>query len=264
MKKLDRKRFLQSTAAVMIFVGFWHLASVTGLFGRVAAEFSLLLLPTPVTVFKTVVEMILSGYLWEHLSISLLRVAGGFLLAAVIAIPLGLGMALSQTFNSFTDPFIKIFSPIPGIAWVPLAILWFGLGDRAAIFIITIGSIFPIIMNTIQGVQDVDQHLVDASRMMGASSWQVLRRVFMPSLIPYLITGLRIGLGFAWRVVIAAEMVGVPKGIGYMLSVGRSTGRTDITIVTMVCLGVLMLLLERFIFVPLEKHTLFWRTPIKV
>jgi NitT/TauT family transport system permease protein/taurine transport system permease protein/sulfonate transport system permease protein len=154
---------------------------------------------------------------------------------------------------------VRIFSPIPGVAWIPLAILWYGLGDQAAIFIITVSAVSPILLNTIQGVRDVDPNLVDAARTMGATRWQVIRRVTFPSVIPYLITGFRTGLGFAWRVVIAAEMVGVPKGIGYMLAVGRSTGHTEVTIVTMVCLGLLMLIVEELVFAPLEKRTSSWR-----
>jgi ABC-type nitrate/sulfonate/bicarbonate transport system permease component len=161
--------------------------------------------------------------------------------------------------NNFAEPLVRIFSPIPGGAWVPLAILWFGLGDEAAIFIIAVGSIFPVLLNTIQGVQDVDTHLINAARIMGASHSQIVRRVMFPSLVPYLVTGFRTGLGFAWRVVIAAELVGVPKGIGYMLTIGRSTGRTEVTIVTMIVLGVLMLTVEEIVFAPLEQLTSSWR-----
>ena len=154
-----------------------------------------------------------------------------------------------------------MLSPIPGVAWVPIAILWFGLGDEAAVFIIAIGSIFPILLSTVQGVHDVDGRLVDAARTMGATRWQILRRVMLPGLVPFLVTGFRNGLSFAWRVVIAAEMVGIPKGIGYMLTVGRSTGHTEITIVTMLILGALMLLCDELIFSPLQSYTDAWRRP---
>lgn len=257
-------RYIQGGIGLVLFLAAWHVASTTGLFGRIDPEYSLLLLPPPLIVLRAIVETAQDGTLWGNVSVSIVRVTIGFCLAVLIGIPLGLGMALSRVCNNFSEPFVRIFSPIPGIAWVPLAILWFGLGDKAAIFIITIGSVFPIIINTVQGVRDVDAHLVDAARMMGANHLQVMRRVMLPSLIPYLITGFRIGLGFAWRVVIAAEMVGVPKGIGYMLNVGRSTGRTDITIVTMVTLGVLMLVVEELIFAPLENRTRFWKRPVTV
>jgi ABC-type nitrate/sulfonate/bicarbonate transport system permease component len=257
-------RYAQGGAGLVLFLVAWHVASTTGLFGRIEPEYSLLLLPTPETVLRAILETAADGSLWGNVSVSIVRVTIGFLLAVLIGIPLGLAMALSPLFNNFAEPFVRLFSPIPGIAWVPLAILWFGLGDKAAIFIITLGSIFPIVINTIQGVRHVDAHLVDAARMMGAGRWQILRRVMLPSVIPYLVTGFRLGLGFAWRVVIAAEMVGVPKGIGYLLNVGRSTGRTDITIVTMVTLGVLMLVVEELIFAPLENRTRFWRRSVSV
>jgi NitT/TauT family transport system permease protein/taurine transport system permease protein/sulfonate transport system permease protein len=259
MKKLSFSRFWQGALAIAGFFLLWHLASTTGMFGKMSPEYSLLLLPPPAIVFKAFGEMIWSGYLWNQLSVSLVRVLIGFALSVAIAVPLGIGMATSPAMNNVAEPFVRIFSPIPGVAWVPLAILWFGLGDKAAIFIITVGSVFPIILNTVQGVRDVDQRLIDAARMMGATHWQIIRRVMLPSLIPYLITGFRTGLGFAWRVVIAAEMVGVPKGIGYMLTVGRSTGRTEVTIVTMITLGLMMLIVEEFVFAPLEARTRSWR-----
>jgi ABC-type nitrate/sulfonate/bicarbonate transport system permease component len=259
MRKQSLNRFWQGGLALAAFLLLWQTASVTGMFGRMSPEYSLFLLPPPKVVFLALAEMIRTGYLWDNLSISIVRVMIGFALSVFIGLPLGIGMAISPTVNNLAEPFVRIFSPIPGVAWVPLAILWFGLGDEAAIFIITVGAIFPILLNTMQGVHDVDTHLVDAARMMGATRWQVIRRVMLPSLVPYLVTGFRTGLGYAWRVVIAAEMVGVPKGIGYMLTIGRSTGRTEITIVTMIVLGVLMLVVEELIFAPLERRTGAWR-----
>jgi NitT/TauT family transport system permease protein/taurine transport system permease protein/sulfonate transport system permease protein len=261
MSRSSFQRLWQGASTILIVVALWQVASGTGLFGRTSPEYARLLLPPPAVVVASLVEMIRSGYLLDNVSISVLRVVSGFLLAVLIAVPLGIAMAISTTVHNLTEPIVRLLSPIPGVAWVPLAILWFGLGDQAAIFIITIGSIFPILLNTAQGVQDADQRLIDAARTMGATRWQILRRVLLPGLVPYLVTGFRTGLSFAWRVVIAAEMVGVPKGIGYMLTIGRSTGQTEITIVTMLVLGVLMMIMEELIFVPLESHTNAWRLP---
>jgi ABC-type nitrate/sulfonate/bicarbonate transport system permease component len=253
------RRSWQGALSLAAFLLLWHTASATGLFGRTSPAFARLLLPPPAETFAALWRMAVSGYLWEHLSISLLRVAAGFGISVLVAVPLGILMAVSPSASNTFEPLVRIFSPIPGVAWVPLAILWFGLGDRAAIFIITAGAVFPILLNTIQGVRDVDANLVDAARTMGATRWQIVRRVMLPSLVPYLVTGFRTGLGFAWRVVIAAEMVGVPKGIGYMLAMGRSTGHTEITVVTMICLGVLMFAIEETCFGPLERRTQPWR-----
>jgi ABC-type nitrate/sulfonate/bicarbonate transport system permease component len=253
----------QGTLTIGCGLLLWHVASNTGLFGRTTPEYSRLLLPPPSVVFSSLVEMIRSGYLLDNLSISILRVVAGFLIAVVIAVPLGISMALWPAIHNFANPIVRLLSPIPGVAWVPIAILWFGLGDEAAIFIIAIGSIFPILLNTIQGVHDTDQRLVDAARTMGATHWQVIQRVMLPGLVPYLVTGFRTGLSFAWRVVIAAELVGVPKGLGYMLTVGRSTGQTEITLVTMLVLGALMIAFEELIFSPLAVYTNAWRSPTR-
>ncbi len=255
-------RLLLSTAALAGFIGLWHAASVTGLFGRLPPAYASLLLPRPGRVWAALRESAASGYLWEQLSVSLGRVAIGFAVSVAIGVPLGLAVALSPAADAVIDPFVRVFSPIPGVAWVPLAILWFGLGDRAAVFIITVGSVFPILLSTAQGVRAVDRTLVDAAQMMGARLHQLLRRVVLPSVVPFLVTGFRLGLGFAWRVVIAAEMVGVPRGIGYMLNVGRSTGHTEVTFMTIGILGALMIVAEELVFAPLERRTSHWRPAV--
>jgi ABC-type nitrate/sulfonate/bicarbonate transport system permease component len=263
MRGAKFRRLWQGALTLVLALALWQVASNTGLFGRTSPEYSRLLLPPPSVVVSSLIEMIRSGYLLDNVSISILRVLCGFVIAVIIAVPLGILMALSSTIHNLADPLVRLISPIPGVAWVPIAILWFGLGDEAAIFIIAIGSIFPILLSTIQGVEDTDKRLIDAARTMGATQWQITRRVLLPGLVPYLVTGFRTGLSFAWRVVIAAEMVGVPKGLGYMLTVGRSTGRTEITIVTMLVLGVLMVVFEELIFTPLASYTDAWRSPAR-
>ncbi len=259
MQAAKWKRLWQGGLSLFLALALWDIASNTGIFGHTTAEYSRLLLPPPSAVLTTFVEITRSGYLFDNVSISILRVLAGFLLAVIIAVPLGVFMALSSTVNNLADPVVRLLSPIPGVAWVPLAILWFGLGDGAAVFIITIGSIFPILLNTVQGIRDADKRLIDAARTMGATPSQIVLRVLVPGLMPYLVTGFRTGLSFAWRVVIAAEMVGVPKGLGYMLTVGRSTGHTEITIVTMLVLGILMVAVEELVFGPLVSYTDAWR-----
>jgi ABC-type nitrate/sulfonate/bicarbonate transport system permease component len=261
MQSAQAKRLWQGALSLFVVLALWHVASNTGIFGRTTPEYSRLLLPPPAAVLSSLIEMVRSGYLLDNVSISILRVLAGFLIAVFIAVPLGVFMALSSTVHNLADPIVRLLSPIPGVAWVPIAILWFGLGDEAAIFIIAIGSMFPILLSTIQGIRDTDKRLIDAARTMGASQWQVVHRVLLPGLIPYLVTGFRTGLSFAWRVVIAAEMVGVPKGLGYMLTVGRSTGKTEVTLVTMLVLGILMVAVEELIFSPLVSHTDEWRSP---
>ncbi len=258
-KNSTRSKVFYAAASLGLFLAVWQLASLTGLFGRYPVRLMSLFLPSPVQVAGTFGELISSGELWRHVGVSIYRVAVGFLIAAAIGIPLGAAMARYRRVYDFFEPVLRLFQPIPGVAWVPLAIIWFGLGDRAAIFIIVVGSVFPILLNTIQGLRDVDSVLVKAALTAGAQHWHVLTKVIVPSVIPYLVTGFRLGVGFAWRVVLAAEMVGVPSGLGYMLTLGRGVGRTDITLVTMVTLGVIMFLTEQLFFIPLEGRTLRWK-----
>ena len=252
----------QATLSIAILLLIWTIASNTGIFGRVSVKASKFLLPPPTKVFQSMYEMTMSGYLIKNIWISMQRVITGFVIAVVIGLPVGIGMGMSKTINNFLNPILKLFSPIPGVAWVPLAILWFGLGSNAAIFIITVGSISPIIINTLQGVRDVDKKLLQALKTMDASKLQVIRWCIVPSIIPYIVSGFKLGLGFAWRVVIAAELVGVPDGLGFVLNVGRNTGDTAVTIVTIICLGVIMIIMEQLFFAPIEKITRFWRVQV--
>lgn len=252
--------FLEGVAAVLLLIAIWNVASATGIFGHVSIKSSQLLLPPPSKVFRSIYEMTISGYLVKNIWISLLRVMKGFLLAVAIGIPVGIAMGLSSHVYNFLNPLFRIISPIPGVAWVPLAILWFGLGDRAAIFIITVGSVSPIIVNTLQGVKDVDPILLQALDTMGATKLQAVTKCIIPSIIPHIVSGFRLGMGFAWRVVIAAELVGVPNGMGYVLNVGRSTGKTEVTIVTILCLGAIMIVMDEVLFSPIEKLTKNWKS----
>ncbi len=253
------KRILEEVIAIIAFLILWKAASSTGIFGRVSIRSSELLLPPPEKVVRSIVEMFASGYIEWHLWVSLWRVLRGFFLAVCIGVPVGILMGMSRDARACLNWLFRLFSPIPGVAWVPLAILWFGLGDKAAIFIITVGSLSPIVVNTMQGVEDVDPNLRQALMTMGATKMQIVTRCVIPSIIPHVISGFRLGLGFAWRVVIAAEMVGVPDGLGYVLNIGRSTGKTEVTVVTILLLGVMMILMEEVIFATLERRVSHWR-----
>lgn len=254
------KPFLQGCLGIAGIVLLWVIASKTGIFGRIDQDRAQLLLPMPATVAGELADMLKSGYLLSNIWVSMQRVLAGFGIAAAIGLPLGIFMGMSETVRNCVYPVVRFFSPIPGVAWVPLAILWFGLGDRAAVFIIVMGSLSPIIVNTLQGVRDVDPKLYDVMHMMEASRWQIIWHCVIPSIIPHILSGFKLGLGFAWRVVIAAEMVGVPKGMGYVLSVGRSTANTSVTLITIISLGVIMMLMEEVLFRILEERTGKWKT----
>lgn len=249
------KEILLGACSLLAILVLWQLASVTGIFGKYTPEKGALLLPSPLFVVRRMLELVVNGYLPQNIWISCKRVLAGFAIAVAVGSPMGILMARSHTIKCLLKPVFNILSPIPGVAWVPLAILWFGLGNDAAIFIIIVGSITPIVTNTFQGVESVEKKLEDVLKMLKASKVQVLRFLILPSVIPYLVTGFKLGMGFAWRVVIAAEMVGVPQGIGYVLNSGRSTGQTEITFITIISLFLIMTFFEKCLFAPLERLT---------
>ena len=258
MKKLTS--IIEGVIAIVALLAIWQIASTTGMFGRVSVRASQLLLPAPIKVFKSIYEMVISGYLLSNLLVSIIRVLKGFALAVVIGIPVGILMGTNKHFYNFINPIFRLIAPIPGVAWVPLAILWFGLGDSAAVFIITMGSLSPIITNTLQGVKSVDPILIQALDTMSATRLQKVTKCIIPSIIPHIVSGFQLGFGFAWRVVIAAELVGVPNGLGYVLNTGRSTGQTDITIVTILCLGFIMFFTDQFLFKSISNLTRNWQS----
>ncbi len=164
---------------------------------------------------------LLSGELWQDAYASMSRVIGGFLIGGVLALPLGLLMGANKTAYKLCDPLLQILRPIPPIAYIPLAILWFGLGNPPAFFLISIGSFFPILMNTIAGVQNVDGIYLRAARNLGAGQLTLFRRVILPAAAPYILSGARIGMGTAFIVVIVAEMIAVTNGLGYRILEAR-------------------------------------------
>lgn len=186
------------------------------------------------------------------------RVAKGFMLAIVIGVPLGIAIGWSKLVASLVDPTIQWLRPVPITAWLPISIAIFGIRDFGAIFLITIGAFYPIVINTTQGARDVDKNWIRAALMMGASPLSTLRRVVLPAAMPSIFTGLRIGLGIAWTAVIVAEMVAVKSGLGYVLWDAYYVGRMDIVIADMVSIGLLGYVSDRLI-VALEHWVLKWR-----
>lgn len=257
MKK--NKSIILGGCMILLVLLLWQIASDTGIFGKYDIDRGRLMLPSPLFVFKRMIELLLNGYLLEHIWISFKRVMVGFLCAVLLGFPLGVLMGRKENIKLFIQPIFKILAPIPGVAWVPLSILWFGLGDDAAIFIIAVSAITPIVTNIIQGVESINSNYENLFATLKASRWQVIKFLVIPSVIPYVVTGFKLGLGYAWRVVIAAEMVGVPNGMGYVLNLGRSTAQTEITFITIIVLCFMLTIMEKFLFAKLENITNIWK-----
>ena len=201
------------------------------------------LLPPPTAVAKAAWDLLLSGELLRHLRDSLRREFTAFLWA-VTAIPLGIAMGWWRAVNEQLDPVTEILRPIPPLAWIPLSILWFGVGDTQNQFIIFLGIFFPILLNTITGVRGVDPNLVRAARCLGSSEAAVLRRVVLHAALPQIVTGVRIGLGVGWMALVAAELVGANSGLGFLINDARTLLRTDVVIVGMITIGLVGLVLD--------------------
>lgn len=175
---------------------------------------------------------------------SLGRVIVGFLVGAILALPLGLVMGASERVYQLMNPLIQVLRPIPPIAYIPLSIVWFGLGNPPAIFLIALGAFFPVLMNTIAGVRQVDGIYIRAARNLGANQWALFTRVILPAATPYILAGIRIGIGTAFIVVIVAEMIAVPDGLGYRILEAREYLWSDKIIAGMITIGLLGLMID--------------------
>ncbi len=216
--------------------------------------------PTPWKVVTGTVELIEDGTLWMHIGSSLYRVATGFLLAVAVAVPLGLWMGWVRGAYLTLNPLFQILRPISPIAWIPIAILWFGVGNASPIFLIFISSVFPMIVQTIVGVQTIERRYLRAAENFGVSNYTLFRQVVIPAVLPQILVGMRVGLGVAWLVVVAAEMIALRSGLGYLIMDSRNAGnRYDLVIAGMIIIGLIGLLLDGIMRL-LEGHRLVrWR-----
>jgi len=216
--------------------------------------------PTPWQVVAGALELARDGTLWEHIGASLFRVGTGFGLALVVAIPLGLWMGWVSGVYRTLNPIFQMLRPISPIAWIPLAILWFGVGDVSPIFLIFISSVFPMIVQTTSGVHTIERRYLRAAANFGVSRSVLFRRVVIPAVLPEIIVGMRIGIGVAWLVVVAAEMIALRSGLGYLIMDSRNAGnRYDLVIASMIIIGVIGLLLDGITRLLERLKTVKWR-----
>ncbi len=201
-------------------------------------------LPLPSEIFAALQQLLHSGALFSHLAASMLRVFAGYLIALTLALPLGLLMGCSEKTLLLMRPTAEMLRTVSPIAWIPLAILWFGIGNIPAIFIISITCFFPMLVTTINAVQTVDPLYRKIARDFGASRAQELYTVIIPAALPPIAIGLRISLGIAWLVIVAAEMVGMRSGLGYLISDSRNMLRTDLVMASMIVIGAAGCLLD--------------------
>jgi NitT/TauT family transport system permease protein len=188
-----------------------------------------------------------SGTLTTHLLASMSRVYGGFALAALFALPIGLMIGRMPTARMLLDPFLQVMRPIPVTAWLPLSMILFGLGARSAFALVCLGAFYPILLNTVFGVRAVDPKLFEAASMLGCQGNAQFYKVVLPAAVPSIFTGLRLGLGLAWFVIVVGEMTGVPQGLGAVIMDGRTLSRTELVICGMIVIGIAGYLSDRVV-----------------
>lgn len=212
--------------------------------------------PSVGMVGAAAMDSIRDGTLIWHIGSSLMRVGLGTIIGVALAVPLGIAMGVSPGVSAFLTPLFRFFSVLAGIAWIPIATLWFGYGFGAIIFVIVNAVFFVVAYNTLLGVSTIPRSLRNAAASLGAGRWAILTQVLLPGALPNIVTGIRTGLGFAWRGLIAAEMIATNVGLGYMLFVARDFYRTEVIILGMIIIGSIWLLIDRMLLVPLERATI--------
>lgn len=235
---MGSRRTILSLAGVAALFAVWQTISFLGIFPRG-------LLPSPIAVSAAVFELWERGVLLRHITDSLYRFFIGYALAVMLGVPFGLLAGWSRRLHALIEPLLQILRPISPIAWLPLAILWFGIGDRPTIFIIFLAAFFPVTLSAISAVKNVDPSLLRVARNFGADSGQMLVKIVAPAAFPYIAAGLHMALGAAWVFLVAGEMVGVRSGLGFLIIDGRNQVRYDLVLASMVIIGILGLTIDR-------------------
>ena len=253
------ERLRTTGLALIVPIGlliFWHIiVKVSGT----------RLVPTPYGVFLMMWDFAFGGVYDDAFSASLPihfwksveRVYGGFLCAALVGIPLGLMIGRTRVIRIMLDPMLSLLRPIPVTAWLPLSMIFFGLGAKSAIFLVFLGAFYPILLNTIFGVKSVDPRLFEAAEMLGCSGSQLFRSVVLPAALPNIFNGLRLGASFAWILIVVGEMTGVPEGLGADIMDGRSLSRTDLVITGMIIIGLTGFVSDRILLL-VSNYFLRW------
>jgi sulfonate transport system permease protein len=250
-RKRSKANWTKGLILPTVMVILWELFSRVGFFPAN-------LLPAPSTVIATIGDLALSGELFEHIGITLYRVFLGFLIGSAFATLLGSLTGYSRLIHQLLDPLLQALRNIPSLAWVPLFILWMGIYETSKIMLIAVGVFFPVYLNLMSGVQGVDRKLVEVGQIYRLNGFQLIRRVFLPATLPSYIVGLRNGLGLGWMFVVAAEIMGASKGLGFLLVDGEATGRPSVIIASILLFAIFGKLTDTVLAV-VGKRLLHWQ-----
>lgn len=203
------------------------------------------LLPTPLATVRAILELAEKGLLTKYIIASLFRVTWGYVAALILAVPIGVTLGLWRSGETAINPILQILRPISPLAWIPIAILWFGVGDTAAIFLIFLASFLPLTLATVNAVHNIEEVHLRAGENFGLTKSELIKTVIIPAILPQLIVGMRITLGIAWLVVVAAEMIAVNSGLGFLIIDARNAGnRYDLVVAGMILIGAIGVVLD--------------------
>lgn len=246
-KNIARKTVLGLIVPIVIVI-LWFLVTT---FGSVPSS----LLPSLPMVGAAFREMITTKQLQEDLWISLGRVVKGFLASSLLGMFLGSLMGMSKHVKELLLPTITVIRQIPMVAWIPLIILWAGIGEKSKVIIIMIAAVFPVLVNTLSGISSTPEGYVEVSRLYKLSRWETFVKVYLPHALPQILVGLKLGLGVSWMAVVASELIAASTGIGYRMNEARSLMRSDKVIVCMIVIGIIGILMDKLISVIFDKFT---------
>lgn len=247
---INEKWLYGSLIPLILLIG-WEIAGRTNL---IEAH----LLPIPSVILQSIYTMAVDGTLWGHMGTTLIRVFVGFFIGTAAAIIIGSFVGYTKIFEYLLDPMIQAFRSIPSLAWVPLFILWMGIGETSKVALIAVGVFFPVYLNMVAGIRGVDRKLIEVGRIYGFSSFEIVRKIILPAALPSFLTGIRSGLGLGWMFVVAAEIMGASKGLGYLLTLGQNTYSADVIIGSILLFAVLGKLTD-WILKMIEERSLKWQ-----
>lgn len=253
-EKMKNKFFvlIENIILILFIVLVWYIITERG-------DISTILLPSPRMIGNTFLKKLADKSLLVEIGISVMRVLKGYLCAAIAGICMGVVIGLSEHIYRMTKIIIQILKPIPPIAWIPLVILWMGIGESSKVFLIFLGGFFVILINVIDGIRYIDPKLIEVATAVETPKIKYIFQLIIPAAMPNIFTGLKVALGTSWSCVVAAELVAASSGIGYMISNARNFGQMDVVIIGMISIGIVGKIMDEILKL-IEKRVLDWNT----
>ncbi len=232
MKKTETKNnFIKKYIFLFIILGVW-------ITGSSLSWWSSYIIPSPMRVLSTAVKLIKNGELLKHLTISFSRIFSGFFITFIIAVPSAVLFGMFPKVHNYFKGILEFMRHTPPLALIPMIILWFGIGELSKIIIIILASFFPVFLNTLKGIQSCDKKIIEVGQVFNFTKYEIFKKIILPSAVPDILTGIKLGIGYSWRSIIGAEMIAASSGIGYLILDGQQMSRSDVIVVGILSIGI--------------------------